>query len=114
VGARRPSPRSRALASAWIEVLESRRALKALKKLKPQPGDVISHELRPEDTGEVVSISDDGRINIPALGAAGSPPITLKSKRVPTNREFGPRIFAEEPRTDALFAHAPQTHRRRR
>lgn len=73
VGARRPRPRNRVLASAWIHVLESRRALKALQKLKPQPGDVISHEFHPDEIGEVVSISDDGRINIAGPGGRGIP-----------------------------------------
>jgi hypothetical protein len=73
VGGRRPAPRSRAVASAWIAVLESRRALKALREVKPQPGDVISHQLRPDEIGKVVSISDDGRINIAGPGGRGIP-----------------------------------------
>lgn len=62
---------TRLQASAWIEVLECRRALEALKRLKPARGDVVASTLRTDEVGVVVSISGDGRINIAGPGGRG-------------------------------------------
>jgi hypothetical protein len=59
---------TRPLASAWIDVLATRRALGALKALKPVRGDVVASNYRPDELGTVVSISEDGQINTAGSG----------------------------------------------
>jgi hypothetical protein len=74
LNARQPKPaHTGGLASAWIEALENRRALRALKELKPQKGDVIGRINRPEEVGVVVSVSGNGRINVSGSGGRGIP-----------------------------------------
>lgn len=62
-----------ALASAWIEVLQARRALAALKELAPRPGDIVHPSSQPDDVGVIVSVSNDGRINVAGRGGRGIP-----------------------------------------
>jgi hypothetical protein len=50
--------------SAWIDVLSAKRALQALERLKPAPGDVVSPIHRPAELWAVVSVSGNGRINL--------------------------------------------------
>ena len=74
LGVKYPSrAETRALASAWIEALAARRALKALKEREPGPGDIVHPANRPDDLGVVVSISNDGRINVAGPGGRGIP-----------------------------------------
>jgi hypothetical protein len=73
---RGPSPvDTRRQVSAWIEILELRRAAKALAAVRPAPGDVVTSTNHPDEVGTVVSISDeDGRINIAGPGGKGLRP----------------------------------------
>jgi hypothetical protein len=73
---RGPSPvETRQQVSAWIDVLELRRAAKALAAMRPMPGDVIASIDHPDEIGTVVSISDeDGRINVAGPGGRGLRP----------------------------------------
>jgi hypothetical protein len=73
---RGPSPiDTRGQVSAWIDVLELRRAAKALATMRPTPGDVVVPANHPNEIGTIVSISDqDGRLNIAGPGGRGLRP----------------------------------------
>jgi hypothetical protein len=88
---RRPTPTdTQQQVSAWLEVLELRRAAKALRDLRPAPGDIVIRITQPEEPGEVVSISDrDGRINIAGPGGRGLRPheIQIEARANDSSRE---------------------------
>jgi hypothetical protein len=88
---RRPRPtNTQHQVSAWIEVLEIRRAAKVLRNLQPAPGDIVTPINAPDDLGKVVSISDqDGCINIAAPGGKGLRPheIQIKARATESRRK---------------------------
>lgn len=88
---RRPTPTdTQQQVSAWLEVLELRRAAKALRDLRPAPGDIVIPINQPEEPGEVVSISDhDGRINLAGPGGRGLRPheIHIEARANDSSRE---------------------------
>jgi hypothetical protein len=97
---RRLSPvQTRQQVSAWIEVLELRRAAQALATKRPALGDVVSNLHHPDEVGTVVSISDDdGRINIAGPGGKGLRPhdIGIEARASDTSaKAAGARRLAE-------------------
>ncbi len=67
LGSRPLEPESQLVASAWIEILSAKRAIKALRGLKVHRGDVIGRVNDDEfEPGEVVSIGADGNIYLGA------------------------------------------------
>lgn len=76
LGIKRPAPiDTRQQVSAWLDVLELRRAAAALNELRPVPGDIIAPINQSDEPGEVASISlADGRINVRGPGGRGTPP----------------------------------------
>lgn len=76
---RRRVPRSRSLATkalvgAWIDALHAERAIRALRRLRPQPGDIIEKMDDRSHRGELSSISADGRLNLRGGMGAGVRP----------------------------------------
>lgn len=72
-------PASRAEASAWIEVLDTERAIRALKGLRLSAGDVVSRSLTDDEPGEIVaSITDDGTVYFKGGGGKRSRPHKLR------------------------------------
>jgi hypothetical protein len=63
-------------ASAWIDVMLARRALRALEELEPTAGDVVRGG-RDDRLGIVSSISGDGRVNLRGLWGRGLDPHRL-------------------------------------
>jgi hypothetical protein len=74
VGAKPPKKiPSRDQAEAWIEVMHARRALEALKDLKPEPGDIVALRTATDrEVDEVASIGDDDRIYFRGGRGAGA------------------------------------------
>ena len=64
--------------SAWLTVLEAKRAIKTLRELRPRPGDVVSNIYDSKEVWTVASISGSGRINLAGHGRRGIAPERLK------------------------------------
>ncbi len=119
---RRPSPvETRQQVSAWIQVLEHRRAAKALAIHRPAPGDVVAHIHHPDEVGTVVSISDDdGRINIAGPGGKGLRPQDVQiearasdtSPEAAESRRLAENRAASRARTNDMPSQAKIAHLR--
>lgn len=66
-----------AQASAWIDVLLARRALRALEEYELSVGDIVDNGTD-EKVGEISSFSRDGRVNIRGLWGRGIEPHRLR------------------------------------